>query len=80
MKLDLFPAPRKASIKSTPVKLAGADWMILPRPCSPRLRERVLEGAQRLSQALNREVRVAATAPQQGSVLLEICIGGGKQT
>lgn len=76
MKLDLFPAPRNVSISRTPVDLAGADWIILPRPCSPRLRARVQESATRLSQVLNRSIRVGATAPQQGGVLLELCIGG----
>jgi hexosaminidase len=72
MKLNLFPAPRKVALKKITLDLGDADWIVLPPSCSRRLRERVLESALRLSDALNRSVRVAAAVPQQGGVLLEI--------
>ncbi len=74
MTLNLFPAARKVTTKKTTVDLGQADWIVLPQPCSRRLRERVRENAARLSQILNKPIRVAAAAPQQGMVLLDIRI------
>ena len=70
--LKLFPAPRKATIRQTIVDLAEAEWIVLPRPCSAHLRERVLECAAGLGRVLSKPIRVAASVPQQGRVLLEI--------
>ncbi len=76
--LNLFPAPRKASIRKSKVDLSGASWIVLPTPCSRRLRERVQEAAAKLSQILNRSIRVGAATPGKGSVLLAICTGAKK--
>jgi hexosaminidase len=73
MKLNIFPAPRKAAIRKTTVDLGQADWFVLPRPCSRRLHERIRESAARLGEVLNRPIRVAAAAPRQGTVLLQVC-------
>ena len=76
MQLALFPAPREATISKARINITDAEWIVLPHPCSQRLLERVQESAARLSIALNRRIRVAAAAPQQGAVLLEIRTGG----
>ncbi len=75
MNIDIFPAPRKVTRRKTTVDLSKADWVILPRPCSRRLRERIQESAARLSAILNRPIRVAAAPPQQGTVLLQVTTG-----
>lgn len=72
MKVDLFPAPRKVSIRQTKVDLGQAEWIVLPETCSRHLRERVQESAARISKVLNRPVRVATTVSQKGTVLLRI--------
>jgi len=74
MTLNIFPAPRKVTTRKTTVDLGQADWIVLPQPCSRRLRERVRENAARLSRTLNKPIRVAAAAPQHGMVLLDISI------
>ncbi len=76
MQLALFPAPREATISKARINITDAEWIVLPHPCSQRLLERVQESAARLSIALNRRIRVAAAAPQQGVALLEIRTGG----
>ena len=73
--LNVFPAPRKVSIRKTVVDLDQASWIVLPKPCSRSLRERVQQSATRLSQALNMPIRVAGAAPQHGAVLLSIETG-----
>jgi hypothetical protein len=70
--LNIFPAPRKVSVKKTKVDLAAADWIVLPRPCSAHLRERICEVAARIGRVLNKSIRVSASAPERGDVLLEI--------
>jgi len=80
MKLNLFPAPRNISVKQSRVDLAQASWIVLPQGCSRRLRERVQESAASIGQALNKQIRVAPAAPQLGEVLLEIRLGGKKQS
>lgn len=80
MKLNLFPAPRNISVKQSRVDLAQASWIVLPQGCSRRLRERVQESAASIGQALNKLIRVAPAAPQLGEVLLEIRLGGKKQS
>jgi len=52
--------------------ICGAEWIVLPNACSAHLRERVQESAQRASEILGKPIRVAAAAPQQGTVLLSI--------
>ena len=76
MTLNLFPAPCKASVKQSSIDLSQAHWIVLPTGCSRRLRERVLESAATLGKTLSRPIRVAASAPQDGEVLLEIRAGG----
>ncbi|MDP6490417.1 MAG: glycoside hydrolase family 20 zincin-like fold domain-containing protein [Kiritimatiellia bacterium] len=79
MTLDLFPAPRSFSLKKGRLDLTRAGWIVLPKGCSRRLRERVLESAATIGKALNRQIRVAAAAPQSGEVLLEIRLGAKKR-
>ncbi len=72
MTLNLFPAPRRVTIRKAGVDLGRAEWIVLPRPCSRRLRERIRENAVRLGAVLNKPIRVAAATPRAGTVLLEI--------
>lgn len=72
MKLNLFPAPRKCTIGKAAVDIGTASWIVLPRACSRRLRERIGEGALRLSRILNKPVRIAAALPAGGVPLLVI--------
>lgn len=73
--LNLFPLPRKAVVRKTTVDLTRAEWIVLPKACSGRLRERIQECAEQLHQLLNRPIRVAAASPGEGEVLLQITTG-----
>lgn len=75
MKLDLFPVPRKISISKANLDLGQTEWIVLPRPCSRRLRERIQECAARISRELNRQIRIAADEPAAGGIMLEIAVG-----
>ncbi len=75
MKLNLFPVPCKCVIGKTTVDLRLPDWIVLPTPCSRRLRERIAEGAAALGVRLNKPIRVTAVAPQAGNLLLRIRTG-----
>ena len=48
MNPNLFPAPRRITIRKNTVDLRQADWLVLPPLCSRRLRERIQESAARL--------------------------------
>lgn len=73
--LSIFPVPRKLSIGATRIDIRGADWVILPRPCSRALRERIEEGVSELERLLNKPIRIAAALPGRGEPLLEIRVG-----
>jgi hypothetical protein len=77
MKLNVFPAPRVCSVRKIAVDIGAAVWIVLPDFCSRRLRERILEGATRLSRILNRSVRVTAALPRKGTALLVINVAPG---
>ncbi|MBT3295383.1 MAG: family 20 glycosylhydrolase [Verrucomicrobia bacterium] len=79
MTLNLFPAPRTLSLKKSRLDLTRASWIVLPKGCSRRLRERVLESAATIGKVLNRQIRVASAAPQSGDLLLEIRLGAKRR-
>ena len=78
MALNLFPAPRSVSVQKSRLDLNQASWIVLPQGCSRRLRERVLESAATIGQSLSKPIRVAASVPLAGEVLLEIRTGSQK--
>ncbi len=78
MKLNLFPAPRKISLKKEKVSLTNAQWVVLPKNCSSVLRKRVFECVAKMSKALNKTVRVSASTPQVGEVLVVLHIDSKK--
>ncbi|MHC4887798.1 MAG: glycoside hydrolase family 20 zincin-like fold domain-containing protein, partial [Planctomycetota bacterium] len=64
MKLNLFPAPRRVSIKKSTLDLRQAEWIVLPQAPSDALRARAVEAAARMGERLNRPIRVTtATLP-----------------
>lgn len=75
MDLHLFPAPRIVTAKRTRLNLAGAEWIVLPPPCSDRLRARIGDCRDRIERALHRTLRMGAATPQAGSVLLAVELG-----
>lgn len=72
MNINIFPVPRKISCQPTRLNLGQAEWIVLPQPCSRKLRERIQDIAGRLGRMLNRTLRVAAAPPQEGGVMLEL--------
>lgn len=74
IQLNLFPAPRKVSIRKTVVDISQAEWIVLPQPFSAHLYNRVHSCVGKLSRLLNKPIRVAAVAPQDGTVLLSITL------
>ncbi|MDT8389139.1 MAG: family 20 glycosylhydrolase [Lentisphaeria bacterium] len=72
--LNIFPAPRKATIKKTTIDLGQAEWIVLPRPFSGHLYNRVHSCATKLGRILNKSIRIAAVPPQDGKVLLSISL------
>jgi len=74
MKLNLFPAPRKVTVKKDKLSLSNASWLVLPSQCSSKLRERIEECATKISKKLNKPIRLSASVPKLGEVLLEINI------
>ncbi len=79
MTVNLFPAPRTLSVKTSRLDLTRATWIVLPQGCSRRLRERVRERAATIGRTLNRQIRVAHAVPQSGELLLEIRLDAGKR-
>lgn len=70
--LNVFPAPRRVSVRKTEIDLRSAQWIVLPAGCGRALCDRAREAADKLGGLLNRPVGVAAVTPSDGDVLLEI--------
>lgn len=78
MILELFPAPRKATVRDAVLDLRAASWVVLPERCSHRLADRVRECSGAIGRLLCRPIRVSAAAPESGEVLLTIRTGVGE--
>ena len=66
MKGMIYPVPRKMAVTKERVRLAECRRVILPSPCSRRLRERIEAGVKRMSACLNQELQLAPALPQAG--------------
>lgn len=74
MHLNLFPAPRKVTIRKTMIDISQAEWIVLPQSFSAHFYQRVQACATKLGRVLNKSIRIAAVAPQDGKVLLAISL------
>ena len=71
MKLNLFPLPRKVQVKKTKASLLNKKWILLPEQCSSSLRERILEGAEKIGRLTNQVIRIGSSVPDDLGIFLK---------
>lgn len=72
--VNLFPAPRRLSVRDHALNLHAALWLIIPVASSDRLTARASDLVERLSSGLRRDICLAKAKPTGQPALLELCI------